>query len=437
MKIPAKLAPLLEPMRFKVMHGGRGGGKSHTVAQVLIMLSMQSKLRILCVREVQKSLKQSSMKVLEDYIERLGLAAYFQVLKTEIRCKQTGSTFEFSGLKDHTKDSIKSWEGADIVWCEEAHSISAVSWNTLIPTIRKAGSEIWVTFNPDQDSDYAYKRWVIGDDPQAWVVQINHRDNPWFGEEMETERLALKAANDDLYQHVWEGKCRSAAGLMFKRVWFNRYEPGNEPAHLSLYMGSDYAATDVDDDDVEGEPDYTEHGVAGLDENGDLYFIDWWSGQTDPEVWIKAAVQLIKRRKPQIWFEEAGPIARAVKGALNKRLRETDTWVVREALPSASNKAARAMGFAARAAAGAVWIPNNDWGDRLINQLCAFTGKDGKVDDMVDVCSIIARGMDQMADARVPRPIDKKPIIPFSRAHIEGLDRADQYDEAERRRFYR
>jgi PBSX family phage terminase large subunit len=171
LRLPVKLLPILEPKRFKVMHGGRGGGKSHTVAQVLLMMAMQRKLRILCVREVQKSLKESSMQVLKDYIERLGLAAHFEVLKTEIRCLTTGSTFGFSGLKDHTADSIKSWEGADIVWVEEAHSVTARSWTILIPTIRKAGSEIWATFNPDQVTDYVYDRFVKNTDPDAWVCR--------------------------------------------------------------------------------------------------------------------------------------------------------------------------------------------------------------------------------------------------------------------------
>ena len=109
--IPAKLLPILQPRRFKILHGGRGGAKSHTIAQVLLMLAMQKRLRVLCVREVQKSLAESSMQVLKDYIVRLGLDPYFDVLKSEIRCPCTGSTFSFAGLKDHTADSIKSWEG--------------------------------------------------------------------------------------------------------------------------------------------------------------------------------------------------------------------------------------------------------------------------------------------------------------------------------------
>ena len=201
---PHKLQPLFQPQRFKIMHGGRGGGKSHTVAQVLLLKAMEAKRRILCVREVQKSLAESSMQVLKDYIDRLGLAGYFEVLKSEIRCRTTKSTFSFSGLKDHTADSIKSFEGADIVWCEEAHSITAHSWNILIPTIlRTDGAEIWATFNPDQETDYVYDRFVKRKDPNAWVTSINWRDNPWFNDAMNVERMTMKALNDDLYQHIW------------------------------------------------------------------------------------------------------------------------------------------------------------------------------------------------------------------------------------------
>ena len=169
--IPAKLLPVLKPKQFKVLYGGRGSAKSHTVAQILVMLSMQAKHRILCVREIQKSIAQSSKRVIEDYINRMGLSAYFKINKQgedQITCILTGSTFSFTGLQDHTADSIKSFEGATIVWVEEASNVSANSWNKLIPTIvRTTGAEIWVTFNPDQQDDYAYKRWVLGNDPDA------------------------------------------------------------------------------------------------------------------------------------------------------------------------------------------------------------------------------------------------------------------------------
>lgn len=394
LQIPVKLLPILQPRRFKVMHGGRGGGKSHTVAQVLVMMAMQRKLRILCVREVQKSVAQSSMQVIKDYIERLGLGAWFAVLKTEIRCLLTGSTFNFSGLKDHTADSIKSFEGGDIVWVEEAHSVTSHSWTILIPTIlRTNGAEIWATFNPDDEDDYVYDRFVRNDDPDAWVCEINWRDNPWFNAAMDEERLKLKALNDDLYQHVWEGKCRSAAGLLFKRDWFKFYDV--LPARLNRYIASDYAVT------PDGG-DFTEHGVWGLADNGDLYAVDWWSGQTDPAAWIDAWLQLVATHKPLAAFEEKGVILRAVDSAITKRMRETQTFVRREALASAGSKAERALGFAARASAGTVYLPRTPWALRLLNQLCGFNGEDGRTDDAVDVCSLIGRGLDHMANAGKP-----------------------------------
>lgn len=413
-ELPAKLVPLLEPRQFKVMHGGRGGGKSHTVAQVLLMLAMQRHHRILCVREVQKSIAQSSMQVLKDYIGRLGLEAYFEVLKAEIRCRLTGSTFGFAGLRDHTADSIKSFEGATLVWVEEAHSVSAHSWNILIPTIvRTTGAEIWATFNPDQETDYVFERFVKHRDPDAWVCEINYRDNPWFNDAMDVERLKLKALNDDLYQHVWEGKCRSLAGLLFKRHWFKRFRLGEEPRNLNLYMAGDYAGG-PDPDNPDSDPDWTELGLWGADRNMDLWALEWWSGQEDPSVWIKAWLAMIRRHRPLMHFEEKGPILRSVHGAMELAMRESKTYVLRQALDTAGSKAARALGFAARAAAGTVWIPECEWGDRLINQLCAFNGQDGRTDDMVDVCSLLGRGVDMAWAANPPPPPKPDPAEAFN-----------------------
>lgn len=444
--IPAKLLPIWKPKRFKIMHGGRGGGKSHTVAQVLVAMAYQRKLRILCVREVQKTLAQSSKQVIVDYIERMGLSPWFDVLDSEIRCTRTGSTFNFSGLKDHTKDSIKSWEGADVVWVEEAHSVTATSWNTLIPTIRKPGSEIWATFNPDQETDYVYDRFVVRGDPNAWVVQINWRDNPWFepGGEMDVERLDLKALNDDLYDHVWEGKCRSLAGLLFKRHWFKRFELGQEPRQLNKYLASDYAG-EPDEDNPQAEPDWTEHGIVGVDPNEHIWVTDWWSGQTSPEKWIDAWLALIRAHKPLMAFEEKGVILRTLNGRINQRMRQSGTFIHREGLASSGSKYDRALAFAAMAATGIVHIPNTEWGDRLINQLCAFNGRDGRVDDMVDVLSKFAQGLDEVVAAQKPvtkarhTPDDQKPNspAPFTDAYYREREQRDERDEAEQARYYR
>ncbi len=437
--LPVKLMPVLEPRQFKVLYGGRGSAKSHSVAQILVMLSMQAKHRILCLREIQKSIGQSSKRVIEDYIQRMGLSAYFKINKKAedgITCLLTGSTFSFSGLQDHTADSIKSFEGATLVWVEEASNVSTTSWNKLIPTIvRTTGAEIWVTFNPDQEDDYAYKRWVVGDDPDAIVIQINYLDNPWWNDAMETERLKVLAVSQDLHDHIYGGKPRGKAGILFKRHWFKRFNLGEEPGGLRKYLASDYACA-PDADDPEADPDWTEHGCFGLDHVGDMWFTDWWSGQEDPAVWISAWLQMIRRNKPLIAFEEKGVILRAVDGAINKAMREKQTFVAREGLASAGSKADRALGFAARAATGSVHVPNTEWGDRFIDQLCAFTGEDGKRDDMVDVGSLAARGLDMMSDGSLPPEKKAPPPKVFTEKWFAQRDAEDRADDEKKASYY-
>ena len=216
-KIPEKLAPLYQPRRYKVMRGGRGGGKSHTVAQVLLDMAARRPLRILCAREIQKSMRDSVHRLLRDYIVKMGLTAYYDVLDTEIR-GINGSLFLFSGLQAHTVDSIKSFEGIDIVWIEEGQSIAKKSLDILIPTIRKDGSEIWITMNPDMETDEVYQRFVATPSDDTWCVEINWRDNPWFPSVLDDERKKAKRTMlPDDYAHIWEGRARRvAAGAIYR-----------------------------------------------------------------------------------------------------------------------------------------------------------------------------------------------------------------------------
>lgn len=211
LKLPEKLAGLYEPRRYKVMHGGRGGGKSHGVAQVLLDLAARTPLRILCAREIQKSMRDSVHRLLKDYIVKLGLTAFYEVLDAEIR-GLNGTLFLFSGLQSHTVDSIKSFEGVDIVWIEEAHAISKKSLDTLVPTIRKESSEIWMTLNPDMETDEVYQRYIATPSDDTWVCAVNWRDNPWFPEVLNQERLKAKRSMlPDDYEHIWEGRPRRVA----------------------------------------------------------------------------------------------------------------------------------------------------------------------------------------------------------------------------------
>ena len=208
-EFPDALQFLFDPHRYKVAHGGRGSAKSWGFARALLVIAASKKTRILCTREVQKSIKDSVHKLLCDQIQSMGMGGNFDVLNNEIR-GVNGSEFIFGGLADHTVESIKSYEGIDICWVEEAQSVSKRSWDILIPTIRKASSEIWVTFNPELDTDETYKRFVIGEPTDSVVVQMNWRDNPWFPDVLEQERKDCMRINREDYDTIWEGKCRLA-----------------------------------------------------------------------------------------------------------------------------------------------------------------------------------------------------------------------------------
>lgn len=203
---PAKLGFLFEPRRYKVLYGGRGGAKSWGIARALLILGTQKPLRILCAREIQRSISESVHQLLRDQIAALGLGSLYSVFNAEIR-GANGTQFLFAGLK-HNVDNIKSKEGLDIVWVEEAQAVSKASWDTLIPTIRKDGSEIWISFNPLLEMDETYQRFVASPPAAAKVEKIGWQDNPWFPTVLAAERDDLKARDPDAYLNVWEGFCR-------------------------------------------------------------------------------------------------------------------------------------------------------------------------------------------------------------------------------------
>jgi phage terminase large subunit len=207
-EFPPKLAFLFEPHRYKVAYGGRGGLKSWNFARALVLLASERKLRVLCGRETMKSIAESVHELLVGQINLLGIRDSFEVLKSSI-ISSTGSEFLFEGLR-HNVRNIKSMEAIDIVWVEEAESVSKDTWDTLIPTVRKDGSEIWVAFNPRLETDDTYKRFVLGKPPGAVVVKTTWRDNPWFPEVLRIEMEHLREKDRAAYEHVWEGECRSA-----------------------------------------------------------------------------------------------------------------------------------------------------------------------------------------------------------------------------------
>ncbi len=216
--LPKKLSFLLKLHTYKVIYGGRGGAKSWSVADALLALGAAQKLRILCAREIQKSIKQSVHQLLKDRITALGLDSFYTVYDTEIR-GGNGTLFVFSGLSDFTADSIKSFEGIDIVWVEEAQSVTKNSWDILIPTIRKENSEIWMTFNPGMDTDPTWKMFVLDPPDDAIVVKMNWQDNVHFPSNLNKKRLeAKRKMTKEDYDNIWEGICRtSVPGAIYAR----------------------------------------------------------------------------------------------------------------------------------------------------------------------------------------------------------------------------
>jgi len=200
---PDKLAFLFEPHRYKVAYGGRGGAKSWGFARALLIQGAGRPLRILCARETQKSIADSVHKLLDDQIQALELQSVYTVEKACI-IGANGTEFTFAGLA-HNIDAIKSLEAYDMVWVEEAQTVSKASWDKLIPTIRKDGSEIWVSFNPELETDDTYKRFVLDPPASAAVVKLNFRDNPWFPGVLRQEMQELEKRDPDGYNHIYEG----------------------------------------------------------------------------------------------------------------------------------------------------------------------------------------------------------------------------------------
>jgi phage terminase large subunit len=198
--------PLLDASRYKAAYGGRGSGKSQFFAGEVIGLSVRRPgLRVLCCREVQKSLKESAKRLLEQKIEEFGVGHLFEVNVDGIKAPG-GGLIVFAGLQDHTAESIKSYEGFDVAWVEEAQTVSSRSWNLLRPTIRKPGSEIWASWNPRLKTDPVDVTFRGNELPTgAVVVKANWSDNPWFPAELEQERLDCLRMQPDQYDHIWEG----------------------------------------------------------------------------------------------------------------------------------------------------------------------------------------------------------------------------------------
>lgn len=287
---------------------------------------------------------------------------------------------------------------------------------------------------------------VLCRDGQVWEVlnipaKAEREDDPvgrevgeylwpeWF----DARHWANYESNPRTWASLYQQRPTPDTGGQFERDWFHWYDDGEEPTSLRIYGGSDYAVTKKT---MDTHPDFTEHGVVGIDEHGDWWFRDWWSGQDAPDKTVAAFCSLVRQWKPVQWFDEGGTLRRAMEPLKNRMMAEANAHVHVEYLTSSQDKIARVASFRGRASAGKVHLPRKPWAYRLVDQLCAFPM--GRFDDAVDVCGNIGRGLDDMANASKPATTKRpEPPKPFTEAWMDAADRSDQRDAAAKARYYR
>jgi phage terminase large subunit len=250
-QFPEKVKPLLtEDYRFGVLYGGRGSGKSHSMGRILLLEGAQEKLRILCGREIQLSIKDSVHTLLCDLVHEMKMEDEYDILATEIRHKYTGTTINYSGLHHNIIAKVKSMEAIDRLFVEEGQTMSEASWRVLLPTIRKKGSRVLVAFNPDLEEDPTYQRFVVNPPPDCISIEMNFSDNPFFKDtEMESERVYTQINYPKDYDNIWLGKPRTLAeGAVFGDEMDKAYDEGRvgtfdydptEPVYVAFDIGVD------------------------------------------------------------------------------------------------------------------------------------------------------------------------------------------------------
>lgn len=284
-RVPHAFGDLFKPSRYKAYYGGRGAGKSFAFATALVLRAVQRPLRVLCAREVQKSIRHSVKQLLDDRIAALGCTACYTSLRDEIR-GVNGSKFLFSGLQDASVDQLKSFEGVDILWVEEAQTISARSLEVIVPTIRKAGSELWFSWNPRHASDPVDRLFRGETVPEDAIIRgVGYEDNPYFSDELEAERLFDRQARRERYGHVWLGDYEPAAvGAIWDRAVLHENRRKEPPELGRILVAVDPA--------VSAEKGSDEHGiiVGGLGSDRRGYVIDDLTTTGPPRKWAERAI---------------------------------------------------------------------------------------------------------------------------------------------------
>lgn len=362
---PRAFAPFLGPKRYKAAYGGRGSGKSHFFAEEIVDTAIRKKgLRVVCVREVQKSLKESAKRLIEDKITLHGVWPLFGGKpRNDHITTPGGGVILFQGMQDHTAESIKSLEGFDIAWVEEAQTLSDLSLEFLRPTIRKPGSELWFSWNPRNAMD-AVDQFFRGLQPpdNAVIAKVNYDGNPFFPPELEAERLHDKQAKRDRYAHIWLGEYEPMAiGAIWDRQTIHAHRRRDLPDLKRIVVAIDPA--------VSAETGSDEHGIvaAGIGEDQRGYVLDDASMKGTPRQWADRAVATYDR-----WNADAIVVERNQGGDMVKHTLKSvrpDLQVIE--VVATRGKHVRAEPIAALYSMGR--ISHVGTFDKLEDQMCQMT----------------------------------------------------------------
>ena len=281
----------MAPSRYKALYGGRGSAKSHFFAEAMVAnAAMNNGFRAVCIREVQKSLKESAKRLIEDKIQAFGLGDRFSVLNDSIKTPGGGAIL-FQGMQDHTSESIKSLEGMNVAWAEEAQTLSDRSLELLRPTIRAPGSELWFSWNPRAASDPVDAFFRDENPPESAIIRkINYDNNRFCPAELEAERLHDKAHNPHRYAHIWLGEYEPMAiGAIWDRQTIHEHRRAEAPEMDRILVSVDPA--------ISAETGSDEHGIVvvglGTDQRG--YVLDDVSLRGGPRQWAERAIATYDR----------------------------------------------------------------------------------------------------------------------------------------------
>ncbi len=391
--LPTAFEELFTPMRYKAFYGGRGSAKSHSIATALLIKGGESRKRILCAREVQNSIKDSVKQLLDDKIEAHGMGAFYKSLDQEIRGRN-GTKFIFAGLGKLTTDQLKSMEGVDILWIEEAQTISGNSLEIITPTIRKPGSEIWASWNPRNAGDPIDQMFRGPTPPENAIIRrVNYDDNPFFTDVLEGERRHTEISKPGRYGHIWLGEYEPAVeGAIWDRKNLHEHRRTESPTLNRIVVAVDPAVTNTDKSN--------DHGIvaAGTGEDGRGYVLEDVSKGGTPKQWAKRAIALYDRLEADAIVVETNQGGDMVKNTLESVRKGIRIIEVR----ASRGKHVRAEPIASLYELGKVSHVGTF--TELENQMCAMTvaGYEGD-DDSPDRCDALVWALTELFPKLVPK----------------------------------